>query len=262
MNRKIGKIIAGIVGIGLIIMLLLFANSLVGNPVSKLLAQNAAQKYIEENYSGLDLEVQRTGYNFKWGEYTSFVQSSTSEDTAFSIYFDSFGGVRRDDYEYEVANNFTTFRRLDEEMREAGKELIGGGLNYDFEYAAFSFSKEEEDLTKLKRDMKLDLHNPPLPLAMDVTLYSADVTYDKIAEVAKALEVLAAEQNIPVSCYSVRIMPSADKPDDENQASSWVNSIAVTDFPAERMNEENLPQVMEQFERDWENELNANDPKN
>ncbi|WP_019850349.1 hypothetical protein [Desulfitobacterium sp. PCE1] len=259
MNIK--KILAGITGIGLIVLLFLFVNAWVGNPVSNLLAKQAAQKYIDANYSDLNLEIQSSSYNFKFGAYQVFVQSALSEDTAFSIDTDSFGKVLRDNYENEVASNFTTFRRLDAQMREIAKELIGSRLDYDFEYISFPFTKDDHDLMKLERDMKLDIHHPPLPLIADVTLYSDDLSYNKIAEVAKALEIVLKEENIPVSQYSVRLLPLANKPEKEDQATSWVNSLSLSDFPAERMDEKNLPQVMEQFEADRVAELNAMDKK-
>ncbi|ACL20493.1 hypothetical protein DesLBE_0931 [Desulfitobacterium sp. LBE] len=259
MNIK--KILAGITGIGLIVLLLLFVNAWVGNPVSNLLAKQAAQKYIDVNYSNLDLEIQSSNYNFKFDAYLVFVQSSLSEDTAFSIYTDSYGKVLRDDYEYEVANNFTTYRRLDAEMREIAKKLIGSRLDYDFDYISFQFTKEDHDLMKLERDMKLDISHPPLPLVADVVLYSEDLSYSKVAEVAKALEAILKEESIPVSQYSVRLLPLANKPAKEDQAAPWVNSLSLSDFPAEHMAEDNLPQVMEQFEADRVAELNAKDKK-
>jgi len=260
MSLKIKKILAGITGIGLIVLLLLFINSLVGNPVSNALAKKAAQQYIGTNYSDLNLKIQKSNYNFKFGSYFVFVQSSTSEDTAFSIYVDSYGNVIRDDYEYEVANNFTTFRRLDEELREIANEMIGGKLDYDFDHISLPFVKEG-DLTKLERDMKLDIHNPPLLLMVNVTLFSNDVSYSKIAEVAKALETTLHEQNIPINEYSIRILPLSDKPQNKNQAVSWVNSLSVSYFPAERIGEENLPQVMEQFEIGRVTEVNEKNKK-
>ncbi len=262
---KIKKILAGVVGIGLIVLLLLFVNSFVGNPVSKALAKKAAQQYIHTNYNNMDLEIQKCAYNFKFSSYYVFVQSSTSEDTAFSIYANSFGKILRDDYKYEVANNFTTFRRLDEEMRKLAEEMIGGKLDYDFDYTAFSFDKasmdKEDSFMKLERDMKLDIHHPPLPLTAYVVLFSDDVSYHKIAEAAKAIEGVLKEQDVPIVQYSVRILPLSEKPKDESQAVSWVNSLSVSDFPAEKMTEENLPQVMEQFEINRENELNKTDKK-
>ncbi len=246
MKTKIKKTLAGALGIVLIILLLLFVNSFVGNPVSNVLAKKAAQQYIDANYSELDLQIQRCAYNFKFSSYYVFVQSSTSQDTAFSIDVDSFGNVLRDDYEYEVANNFTTFRRLDEELRRIAEERIGGKLDYDFEYISLRFVKEA-DFMKLKRDMKLDIYDPPLPLAIDVTLFSDDLSYNKIAEVAKALEDLLKQQSIPIDEYSIRILPLANKPKNEKQAVSWVNALSISCFPANRMGEENLPQAMARF---------------
>lgn len=260
MNRRIKKILAGACGIGLIVLLLLFVNSFTGNPVSNVLAKKAAQKYIDTTYSELNLQIQRCAYNFKFSVYSVFVQSNRSEDTAFSIDVDSFGNVLRDDYEFEVANNFTTFRRLDAELREIAEEIIGGKLDYDFENIYLSLVKEA-DFKELTRDMRLDIHNPPLPLTVDVTLFSDDLSYSKIAEVAKSLERILQEQNVPVDEYSVRLLPLSNKPKNENQAVSWVNSLSLSYFPANRMSEENLPQVMEQFETGRDTETNEGKDK-
>lgn len=255
MNRKLLKILAGALGIGLIILLLIFVNSFVGNPISKALAKNAAESYIDTKYNELGLEIEKCVYNFKFPSYSVFVQSSTSEDTAFSINVDGLGNVLGDDYEFEVANNFSTFRRLEDELREIAKEVIGNELDYDFENIFLHFEKEA-DFMKLERDMKLDIHNPPLPLMADVTVYNHDVSYVKISEVAKALNTTFINENIPVDEYSIRIIPLSDKPQNEDQSPSWRNALSVSDFPANRLQEENLPSVMEQFEENRISQLN------
>ncbi len=234
-------------------LLLLFVNSLTGNPVSKLLARQTAGRYIDEKYSRLDLNIENVYYNFKFSEYGVFVKSRTSGDTAFSIYFDSFGSVTGDDYDTEVANNFTTWRRLSETLRTKAIEMIRDKLDYDFAFASIRFAEEHgggADLLKLQRDMMLDIHNPPLPLEADVVIYTDNLSYNKIAEVAKAVEATLKAQHVPISRYSVRLIPLSDKPEQENRAVSWANAISVDSFPAARMSEENLPQVMAQFERD------------
>lgn len=260
MRWNIKKILAGIAGIGLIVLLMSFVNSFVGNPVSNTLAKKAAQRYIDKNYKDLNLNIQDSNYNFKFGSYFVFVKSAISEDTAFDIYVDSYGNVISDEYEYEIKNNFTTFRRLDKELGVIAKEIIGGNLDYDFENMAIPFVKEA-DSVNLELDMKLDIHNPPLPLMIDVTLFNSDVSYSKIAEVAKALESVLQEQNIPVREYSIRILPLADKPQNENEAVSWANALSVSSFPAERMDEKNLPQAMEQFETERTAQMNEKDKK-
>lgn len=240
------SIIRVILIIFVLLVVFLFINSGTGNPMSNALAKKTAQQYINQNYSDLNLTIQHSAYNFKFSSYFVFTQSETSKDTAFSIYVDSFGNVLYDDYEYEVANNFTTFRRLDEELSQIAHEVIGGNLDYDFENISFPFI-DDGDLMKLYRDMKLDIHNPPLPIKADVVLFSPDTSYEKIAEVAKALEALLLEQKIPVQEYSIQILPLSDNPEND-ELSSWINSTSVTNFPADRMDEENLPYSMEQFE--------------
>lgn len=250
MSKKMKKWAAGLGGIALILLLLLFVNSWTGNPVSEALAKNSAQKYIDANYRGLNLEIQDCSYSFKEGAYRVFVQSQNSRDTAFAVYGNSFGTILYDNYENEVANHFTTWRRLDEELRTAGRDRMAT-LDYDFEYCAFSLvtnKKDNLDLLLLPLDMELELHNPPLPLLADVVVFHSEVSYETIAEVAKALEQELSQQGIPISQYSIRIIPEENKTEEEGGASSWVNDLAVSNFPAEQMNAENLPQVMEAFQ--------------
>lgn len=246
MKQRVKKLLAGFLGFGLIVLLLIFTNSLTGNPLSAAWAKRAAKNYLEANYPALKLEIQQTGYSFKSGAYRVFAQSPTSRDTAFSVHVDGWGNIVQDDYEHEVANGFTTFRRLDEELRAIGGELIGS-LPYEFEFAALAFA-DKGDLEPLKRDMELDVHSPPLPLQAEVVVYSEELTYDKIAQVAKEVETALEKAEIPVGAYSVRLLPTANQPEDKNQAASWAGSLAVSGFPAPRMAEKNLAAAMEQFE--------------
>ncbi len=234
------------------VFLLLFINSLTGNPVSKALAKRTAEHYINQNYSQLELRIESVYYNFKFGEYRVIVQSETSEDTAFSICFDSFGTVTGDDYATEVANSFTTWRRLSGALRSKGAEIIGNQLDYDFAFTYIRFAAENSADTgrsKLQLDMTLDIYAPPLPLEADVAVFTDNLSYDKIAEVAKTVEATLKAQNVPIAQYSVRLIPLSNKPLQEKEAVSWANSIAVDGFPAERMSEEYLPQAMAQFEQ-------------
>ena len=57
MKKKILKIGALVLAIVLIVGVCLFANSLIGNPISKALAKNTAEKYLEENYPDTDFEL-------------------------------------------------------------------------------------------------------------------------------------------------------------------------------------------------------------
>lgn len=248
---KIRKIIAVTAASVITVSALFIANGLFGNPISGFLAKTTARQYIETNYGDLELEIQRAGYNFKFNSYCVFVRSAVSEDTAFTIYVNSLGKVLRDDYEYEVANRFTTWRRLDEELWEFTSEQIGSRVEYDMESFFLRFVEEKEgnqDLMKLEPDMELDIHDPPLPLKADIVIYHEDVSYSTVAAVIRELEAVFREQNIPVSMYGVTIIPLSDKPEQEGQAGTWIRALSVTDFPADLMDADNLPRVIEEYE--------------
>ena len=85
MKKKIFKIVALITAIILIIGLGYFANALLGNPISKMLATNTAKKHLTKNYSNTDYYIERVAYNFKDGNYHVFIKSPTSIDTELNF---------------------------------------------------------------------------------------------------------------------------------------------------------------------------------
>ncbi len=241
--KKITKIIAAIAAFVLIIGLLLFVNAWVGNPISKMVATKSAEKYVAEKYSDIDLAVEKSVYNFKFGSYMVFFRSPQSYDTAFSVYSDSFGKIVRDDYEFEVANNFTTWRRLDMELRKIGDELIRNNLKYKITHAMFSFAdKPNEDLEKhLTRDMELDIYNPPFELSASITIDDTDVSYEKMAEVMRAVARLCEDKNISILEYSVHIRNDALISTDKDGNEARENKrMGIYHIPAELLNSENL----------------------
>ena len=87
-----------------------------GNPISKLLCKNTAEKYVAENYP--HCYVNSRGYNFKDGNYFANIQCETSPDTNFFIYTDWLGNFRRDSYESYVASGHNTQNRMMMEYRD------------------------------------------------------------------------------------------------------------------------------------------------
>lgn len=250
---KIRKIIISLLGIVLIAILLQIVNDIWGNPVSKMLATKAVKKYVDENYSNLNLELDAPYYNFKFDCYGVLAKSKTSQDTIFRIYTDGLGNITQDDYEYEVENCFTTLRRLESELDEKAKELIVKNLDYDYDIASIRFiedNKDSEWYTKLKLDIELNIYNPPRPLETYISIFTNDVTWNKIAEVTLSLEKVLESQNIPISQYSIMLIPIANKPEERGVGVSWVNALSVSNFPSDLLKENNLPEVMEQFEKD------------
>lgn len=123
MKMKYLKIAALVVAVILIAGLAWFANAFLGNPVSKLIAKHAAEKYMETTYGETDFYIERMGYSFKMGNYYAFVKSPTSMDTDFSFYISMTGEIYNDTYD-SVTEGFVTARRLEDEYRTLAKTVL------------------------------------------------------------------------------------------------------------------------------------------
>lgn len=82
------RVIAAVIAFGLIIAILIFANGLVGNPVSYLLVKNSAEKILAEGYADEGYMIESVNFNFKAGNYYVYFSKPDSEDSRF---FESFG---------------------------------------------------------------------------------------------------------------------------------------------------------------------------
>ena len=83
--QKLRRILAGGLGLLLVVLLLFLWNGTAGNPISALIATRNITAYVKETYPGANFSVENAHYNFKTGGYSCFVTSPISEDTAFSI---------------------------------------------------------------------------------------------------------------------------------------------------------------------------------
>ena len=113
MKKKVLKITALLIAVVLITRLGIFANSLVGNPVSKMLAERTAETYLAEEYEDTDFYIENIGFNFKDGNYYVHVKSPSSIDTYFTLYISMSGNLERDTYS-DVLNGWNTANRLNE----------------------------------------------------------------------------------------------------------------------------------------------------
>lgn len=182
-KKSISKILAGLVAIGLIIALLFITNAFVGNPISAMLANKAIDKYVNEKYSSLDLEVEKARYNFKDTSYVAIAKSKTSIDTRFPIYYQK-GKVQRDGYEGYVLGMFNTLQRLSDEYSSLAQEILAQELGYKNNTTLVMYDKDEyTDNNVLELDMKFDRR---LPLKAEVTL-RLDLTDHSLENIAKVL---------------------------------------------------------------------------
>ena len=164
MKKRILKIASFVFAIVLIVGVCVFANGLVGNPISKAMATNTAEKHIEENYGDKDYEIERVTFSFKDGYYHAFIYSPSSIDSDFTILVDMWGKLRYDTYEDRVLSGGNTADRISRDYRAVVdkvldsqafpyNEHIGYG-DFDFyprvhleEYSVPEYALISEDLT-------------------------------------------------------------------------------------------------------------------
>ena len=65
MKKRVLKISAFCLAIILILGVCWFANGLVGNPISKVLARHTAEKHLAANYPNTDYAIEDVSYSFK-----------------------------------------------------------------------------------------------------------------------------------------------------------------------------------------------------
>ena len=124
MKKKWLKILALIAALVIVVGLCVFANALVGNPVSKWLATRTAEKHLEEVYGDMDFEIERVGFSFKDTDYYVHIKSPSSEDSSFSLQIDMLGNLKSDTYESRVLFGGNTVDRLYREYRALVDEVL------------------------------------------------------------------------------------------------------------------------------------------
>ena len=198
MKKRILKIAAFVFAIALIVGVCVFANGLVGNPISKAVATNTAEKHIEENYADKDFEIERVTFSFKDGYYHAFIYSPSSIDSSFTLMIDMWGKLRYDTYEDRVLSGGNTADRISRDYRAVVdkvldsqafpyNEHIGYG-DFDFyprvhleEYSVPEYALITEDLTL---DAFYDVNELGAKHGK-LTIYIDDdtVSYDRLAEI-------------------------------------------------------------------------------
>ena len=198
MKKRILKIAAFVFAIALIVGVCIFANALVGNPISKAVATNTAEKHIEENYADKDFEIERVTFSFKDGYYHAFIYSPSSIDSDFTILVDMWGKLRYDTYEDRVLSGGNTADRISRDYRAVVdkvldsqafpyNEHIGYG-DFDFyprvhleEYSVPEYALITEDLTL---DAFYDVNELGAKHGK-LTIYIDDdtVSYERLAEI-------------------------------------------------------------------------------
>lgn len=226
------------------------ANSIFGNPISAATATAKIAEHIESNYPGHDFEIPKASYNFKTGAYVSVVKSKSSQDTYFAVSWTR--GDVGDNYETEVASKYTTFRRLNSEINQVLRDIVGSEYPYSTSMVLVDFDKGYGEFDSLELDMSFDFHNPPMDPSLTVWLASEEQSYEILALRLVELHGLMERRNIPIASYSIRL----ESPDSEpSKGEGPKDEVLVFDFPAEAISQENLAEILYQhhLQYEWRN---------
>ena len=249
MNRKTKslKILAALTAFLLIGLILAVTNAFTGNPVSRALAQRAVERYAAEQYGSLDLEVGKVQYSFKFGNYTAYLQSETSPDTAFYVSCGSRGNVLEDGYDSYVRSGWNTMQRISEQYAHAVESLIRSQGDAELDMVSAELNRDGSyPLSRLQLDMTYDIYSGEIPGAVSLYLYAEELSWEKVAQAALRLDSLLSENRLPADEYTVVLKPLSAK---EGRRGEY---LGVYEFPRELLQSDDLPEVMEQHYRLWE----------
>lgn len=215
MKKKWMKIAALIVALLIIAGLCVFANALVGNPISKWLATRTAEKHLEEVYGDTDFVIEKIGFNFKDTDYYAHVMSPSSEDSSFSLRIGMWGQLLLDTYESRVLSGNNTQNRLYMEYRALADSVLEapdypftsfiayGDLHVGFrpadvELPADYYPEHYYIIEELVLDKKYDIRELGAKAGYLIVYVEDDiVTVERAAEVLLELKEVFDRRNVP-----------------------------------------------------------------
>ncbi len=232
------------IGLGIVcaIFLLFFYIAFFGNPISRLLADRAADKYIETHYKDLDLIRDRAFYSFKDGYYVVILRDKNSEDTKFYLGFDSFGRIKADTYDDIL---FNTEIRLLDELREYGTTIQ---KKYNFPYDISLNTVEDVPREDLVLYQEFDFDNFKEEVSAEVVGFSKNPSLEECLDVLCDSQKILDKTSLKVTKYSVILIPEENKKTD-GEAESWAGSISVSDVPQEVVRNKDIKEFKNIYEK-------------
>ena len=260
-KKKIFKAVALIAALTLIIGIGVFANALVGNPVSKYLAENAAEKLIEEQHPDSDFYVEKVIYNFKVGGYHIYVNSDESPDSSFSVHAGFFGNIYLDTYDDVITNKRNTADRIWKEYRDATDKIFDSTAfpYYDhISYGDIEFRDRESvgiddgiaSYAIVTDTLELDAYYDIRELGRQaghlvLYVYDEEVTVSRLCEIL--LDVKDIFNSAGIEFYAIDCVVEYPKPEDGQERRE--GRVEVENFLCEDIYEEGLAQRVEEANR-------------
>ena len=250
MKKRILKIAALVFAIVLIVGVCIFANGLVGNPISKAVATNTAEKHLEETYADKDFELERVFYSFKDGYYHAFIYSPSSIDSDFTLVIDMWGNLRSDSYSDRVLSGWNTADRVGRDYRETVDKVLDSQAfpyNAHIGYGDFEFYPREHLKEHTVPEYALIIEDLTLDAFYDVnelgakhgmlTIYIEDntVTVERLSKIL--LDIKTIFDNAGVKFYMIDCVLEYPKTEDGKRREERVEvmNFLYTDIYEEGM---------------------------
>lgn len=151
MKKKILKILALLLASCLLLAVAFFANLMLGNPVSRFLAQKNVQAYLTENHAEEGYEIEKLAYDWYNTEYIAECAVPGSTDLHFQVDSDFFGNISNSTYENDVLQHWNIRQRLDHsyfELCDAALNSLSFSFELDLSLFRFVFVSDDEDREK------------------------------------------------------------------------------------------------------------------
>lgn len=253
--KKIWKKIALIIALLLILGLGVFANALVGNPISKLLAKQTATKQLKEVYWDTDFRIERISYSFKDGNYYIHISSPSSIDSHFTICTNMGGKLLYDSYESRVVTRQNTADRINTEYRELVESVLKSPMvsfTSDIWFGDIAFISETYEIIDDFPACSIISETLELDKIYDVrefgkqagvlVVYIQDeiVTIERAAELLLEIKYIMDSNDIPF--YAIDFELKYPKPENEELIVEWREkpTIDILEFLYEDIYEEGL----------------------
>lgn len=206
-SKHARKWICIILGTAMVLVFLYFATAFLGNPISWSIARINSSRFMEENFGDSHFRLHNVGYDLKSGGYIAFIDSPTSRDSYFQVYFDSWGRYRYDTYG-NIANGNNTYTRLNSDYWNLTEKVLDempfavsisfGELRADNYYEVFSYTDEngERQTYTLYKDYGIDRESLVLDADYDLSQLGRDYgslclyIHDPEVSVERASELL------------------------------------------------------------------------
>ena len=235
-NKKVLKIGAFILAMLLILALVVFAGSFLGNPFAKNRARKTAEKYISDNLADTDFYIEDVKFSFKDGKYYAHIKEDNSLDKHFELIISMNGEIKYDTFD-NIENKSNTAHRLGYEYRKLTDsvtdnekfpykdEIVFGDLlikkeEYWVEDVFAQYTLKQESL---ETDKEYDIYELGSKYGMIIVNIETDeVSIEKAAEIMLSIKEMFDKNRIPFKIMEF----SLRTPFDEKGNSTSIDTLA------------------------------------